>query len=82
MTNETTTPENFNKWVITYGETPAPLLSYAAMPDYHMVFFDAAGNKCGALTMRDGRIDFEGDATESAKRFFEAFGKMFTQGNQ
>jgi hypothetical protein len=83
MTDQNTIPEYFNdKWVITYGEKPAPLLSYAATPNHHVVFFDFAGNKCGTLTMRDGRIDFDGNATESAKRFFEAFGKMFTQGGQ
>ncbi len=73
---------NMDSNTITAAEPPFTYLVRQPAKTRQILFYDASLKVCGKLSMRDGRIDFEGDATESAKRFFEAFGKMFTGGSK
>ena len=42
-------------------------------------FLDVEGNTVGRLFIKDGTLDFEGDATESAKILFDGFKRHIEQ---
>ena len=49
------------------------------MPDLNINFHDANQNTIGSFFIKDNKLQFEGDADESAKIFLESLKKQFNQ---
>ena len=66
-----------NEELIPKGETLIGLSIYK--PDYYIAFSDPYKKEIGRFFLKDDKIDFEGDITESAKMFVEELKRMWNK---